>query len=284
MIKKAGRAACAVKRWRSQFFRTGICGLVALLVPLLYASPSQAAEVMKFCFESADVHPWRTVGAKGLNFELINAAAKKAGVQVEYLALPWKRCLAELKANAVAGAFAASFKADRLEMGAYPGVQAPGAAEPDASKRLYMDSYVVVRKKGASVQWDGKSFSALDGTVGIQLGYSVGDQLKALGLVVDDGSTALRELVLKLLAGRVGAIAIGGSDAKSLALQEPKLARQIEVLPIPLVEKPYYLLVSHQVMATRAELATRLWQAIEQERLSVSYRKAEERAFKGAAP
>ncbi len=280
MVRTANRAWCAVKRGCGLFYRAGMCGLVALL----FTSPSQAAEVLKFCFESADVLPWRAVGAKGLNFELINAAAKKAGVQVEYLALPWKRCLSELKANAVDGAFAASFKADRLEMGAYPGVSAAGAPEPDASKRLYMDSYVVVRKKGVAVQWDGKAFSSLDGAVGIQLGYSVGDQLKALGLSVDDGSTAVRDLMLKLLAGRVGAAAIGGSDAKSLLLQDPKLARQIEVLPIPLVEKPYYLLLSHQMMAARAELATHLWQAIEKERLSVSYRKAEERALKGGLP
>lgn len=280
MVSIASKAVGTVKRWCKPLCRVGVCALVAWS----FAGSSQAGEVMKLCFESADVLPWRTVDGKGLNFELINAAARKTGVQVEYLALPWKRCLAELKTNAVEGAFAASFKADRLEMGAYPGVQAPGGTQPDASKRLYMDSYVVVRKKGAAVQWDGKAFSALDGAVGIQLGYSVGDQLKAMGLVVDDGSTALRELVLKLLAGRVGAIAIGGSDAKSLVLQDPKLARQIEVLPMPLVEKPYYLLLSHQVMDTRAELATRLWQAIEKERLSAAYRKAEERALKGAMP
>ena len=239
------------------------------------ALQAQAAESLTFCYESVDVRPWRLVEGKGLNFDLINAAAAKLGVQVKHEGLPWKRCLAEVKANRMDGVFGVSFKADRLDIGAYP-----GGSQPDESKRLHTDGYMLLRNKGASVNWDGKSLTGLDGAVGIQLGYSVGDQLKALNVPVDDGSINLRELVQKLVAKRIGAAAIGGSDAKYLSSKEPTLAKYFEVLPIPLVDKPYYLMLSHGLTTTKPELAQQLWKAIEVERKSAAYIKREAAALK----
>ena len=237
---------------------------------------SGAAETFNFCYESVDVRPWRTVEGSGLNFDLINAAAAKLGIQIKYEAIPWKRCLAELKANRMDGAFGVSFKADRLDIGAYP-----GGNPPDDSKRLFTDGYMLVRNKGTRVTWDGKTIGGLDGAVGIQLGYSVGDQLKSMNIPVDDGSINLRELVRKLVAGRIGAAAIGGSDAKYLSSKEPTLASQIEILPLPLVQKPYFLMLSHQVFDANPERALRLWKAIETERKTATYMKREEDALKG---
>jgi polar amino acid transport system substrate-binding protein len=143
---------------------------------------------------------------------------------------------------------------------------------------------VLVRKKGSNLAWDGKVVSGLEGAIGIQLGYSVGIQLKAMKLEVDDGSQGLQELVAKLIAGRLGGAAIGGSDAKSFAKLAPVLAAQIEILPIPLVEKPYYLLLSHQLVAARPDSAQRLWSAIEKERMTVHYQKREDMALRGLQP
>lgn len=254
------------KRWAK-----GFIGLVLLQAAWF----AQAAEVLNFCYESVDVRPWRTVEGKGLNFDLINAAAAKIGIEIKHEGLPWKRCLSELKANRMDGVFGVSFKADRLEIGAYP-----GGNSPDESKRLHTDSYMLLRNKGSNVNWDGKSFTGLQGAVGIQLGYSVGEMLKSLNVAVDDGSINLRELVQKLVAGRIGAAAIGGSDAKYLSSKEPALAKQFDVLPIPLIEKPYYLMLSHGVANNRPELAQRLWRAIEVERKSAAYLKNEEAAMK----
>jgi polar amino acid transport system substrate-binding protein len=254
-------------------------GLLVGLTTAHFSVTAQTKDPVKLCFEESDVRPWRMVQGIGLNFDLINAAALKIGMQVEYVALPWKRCLAELQANEVDGAFAASYTADRAAMGAYP-----GGTVPDASKRLYVDSYVLVRKKGSSLAWDGKAMSGVDGAIGIQLGYSVGAQLKAMKLNVDDGSQGLSELISKLISGRLGGAAIGGSDAKSFAKLSPALAAQIEILPIPLVEKPYYLLLSHQLVSERSDMAQRLWSAIEKERLTSQYQKREDAALRGLQP
>ena len=248
---------------------------VCLWIGLL-ALASKAAETLTFCYESVDVRPWRTAEGRGLNFDLINAAAAKLGIQVKYEGIPWKRCLSELKANRMDGAFGVSFKADRLDIGVYP-----GGSQPDDSKRLFTDGYMLLRNKGSKVTWDGKSIGGLEGAVGIQLGYSVGDQLRAMNIPVDDGSINLRELVRKLVAGRIGAAAIGGSDAAYLSSKEPTLAKQFEILPTPLVQKPYFLMLSHHAFDANPERALRLWKAIETERKSVSYVKREEAALQG---
>ena len=237
---------------------------------------SEGAETLTFCYESVDVRPWRTVDGMGLNFDLINGAAAKLGIQIKYEGIPWKRCLSELKANRMDGAFGVSFKTDRLDIGVYP-----GGNQPDETKRLFTDGYMLLRNKGSNVTWDGKTIGGLEGAVGIQLGYSVGDQLKSMNIPVDDGSINLRELVRKLVAGRIGAAAIGGSDANYLSSKEPTLAKQFEILPIPLVEKPYFLMLSHRVVDANPGRAQRLWKAIELERKSASYLKKEEAALKG---
>jgi polar amino acid transport system substrate-binding protein len=55
----------------------------------------------------------------------------------------------------------------------------------------------------------------------------------------------------------------------------PSLAGKIEVRGPPLIEKPYYLMLSHQFVATEPALAERIWRTIAQVRNSPAYRKRE---------
>src|SRR5471032_2484613 len=220
---------------------------------------SAPAATVSLCFEQQDVLPWRTEKGGGLNFELLKMVEQRLNIRFDYQSIPWKRCLAQLKANAVDGAFAVSYKPDRRELGEYP-----GGLEVDASKRMHVDRYVLIRKKGSRVDWDGKSFHNLDGAIGFQLGYSVGDVLRAQHVEVDEGSQRAEELARKLIAGHVAAAAVGGSDA--IGLMKGSLAPQLEQLPIPIIEKPYFLILSHALVASRPQLAERIWRALEEAR------------------
>lgn len=233
---------------------------------LVLSSPATAGETVTLCYESQDVRPWRTEKGDGLNFALLKIVGQRLDIQFDFQSIPWKRCLAQLKANTVDGAFAVSYKQDRRELGEYP-----GGDQPDASKRMHTDTYVVLRRKGSKVGWDGKHFSNLDGAIGFQLGYSVGEVLRAQNLEVDEGSQRADELARKLIAGRLAAAAMGGSDAANL-MQGP-LGAQLEQLPIPIIEKPYFLILSHALVATRPQLAARIWSAIEEARNSAAYKK-----------
>ena len=66
---------------------------------------------------------------------------------------------------------------------------------------------------------------------------------------------------------------LGGGDA--MWLMRSPYASQIEVLPVPLIEKPYYLLLSHAFVAQHPDLAERIWKTIEEVRTSPAYRKRE---------
>jgi polar amino acid transport system substrate-binding protein len=239
--------------------------LCALAPAALGAAP--AKETITLCFERADVPPWRFINGSGLNFELLRMVEARLNISFDYQSMPWKRCLAQLKANEVGGAFAVSFKPDRMELGMFP-----GGTNPDGARRMHIDRYMLLRRKGSPVEWDGKALRHLEGAVGAQLGYSVGDFLRGLKVPVDDGSQRAIELVQKLVAGRLGAAALGGGDAA--AIMAGPFGAQLEMLPLPLVEKPYYLILSKALVASNPQLAERVWKAIEEVRNSPAYRKA----------
>lgn len=255
----------------------GCAGAVLVMAAgLSYAVAASATEPapapVTLCFESQDVLPWRTQANGGLNFALLAMVEQRLGIRFEYRSMPWKRCLASLQSNLVDGVFSVSYTPERRTLGVYPGVTA-GSALPDVTKRMHTDSYVVLRKKGSQVEWDGKAFHHLYGPVGFQLGYSVGEVLRALKLDVDEGTLRATDVARKLIAGRIAAAAIGGSDAASV-MRSP-LGAQLEQLPVPIIEKPYFLVLSHQMLATRPELAQRIWHAVEQARNSAAYKKIE---------
>jgi polar amino acid transport system substrate-binding protein len=241
------------------------------LLALLATAPqlcvaATARETITLCYENVDVMPWRTANGKGLNFELLNLVASQTDIHFDYRSAPWKRCLALLKSNEVAGVFAASFLADRLEWAEYP-----GGTVPDTAKRLHIDHFVMLRKKGTQADWDGKAFHNINGAIGFQLGYSIGDFLRAKGMQVDEGTQSPYTLVHKLLAGRLAAVAMGNSDATRV--MGGPLAAELEAVPTPLLEKPYYLIFSHALVGANPQLAARIWKAIEEVRNGPAYTK-----------
>ncbi|MCD2516233.1 amino acid ABC transporter substrate-binding protein [Massilia sp. G4R7] len=254
-----------------------------LLLAACLLAPAMALakqDSITLCFERQDVRPWRTLDGGGLNFELLGEVARRVGVTFDYQSMPWKRCLEQLRANQVGGAFAVSFNRDRLGLGVYPGVPAGAAVTPNApdpqadpAKRMHIDTYVLVRPKGSRLDWDGKTFHHLEGRIGFQLGYSVGDFLRLQGVALDEGSQRPDELAEKLVAGRLAGAAMGGGDA--IRMLRGPMGGKLEVLPVPLVEKPYYLVLSHAFVARQPQLAARLWNAIEEVRNSPGYRQRE---------
>ena len=245
--------------------------LLAALAACAALAPVQAAQQdsITLCFERQEVPPWRTLDGGGLNFELLAEVAKRTGVNFDYQSMPWKRCLEQLKSNQVNGAFAVSFNRERMVLGVWP-----GGEQADPAKRMHIDSYLLVRRRGSPIDWDGKAFRNLgEGKIGFQLGYSVGDFLRAQGVALDEGSQRSDELAQKLIAGRLAGAAMGGGDATRL-LRGP-LGDTLEIVPRALIQKPYYLVLSKAFVAKDPQLAARLWDAVEQVRTSPAYRKRE---------
>lgn len=231
---------------------------------------ASAGGTVKLCMEDRDIRPWITRDGGGLNVVLLDRVASALGLRFEYQRLPWKRCLDKLKANQVDGAFGASFKPERVAYGVYP-----GGVPPDAHKRLNVDRYVLVSRRASGVTWDGKTLGGLRGAVGTQLGYSVADDLRHLGIPVDEGAPGAAELMHKVVAEHVMAAAMLEGEVRSLLSETPRYARILQVLPVPLVEKPYYLLLSHAFTTVQAKRAEAIWNAIEKVRESKDYQTLE---------
>ena len=108
--------------------------LVILLVLVLLPLTAQADGELTFCYEDKDSYPWVMTNHTGLNLELLALVAAANQLQIRYVAVPWKRCLAGLARGRYDGAFASSFKAERLSMGRYP---TDSDGRLDESKRLH---------------------------------------------------------------------------------------------------------------------------------------------------
>ena len=241
----------------------------SLAVGLLCAAacaPVHATEKLTLCFENKAVLPWRTAEGDGLNFELLRRVETKLDVLFDYQLLPWKRCLAKLKMNQVDGAFTVSFSDERRQYGAFPGGDAA-----DVKKRMHYAGYFLVRKKGSAIDWDGKQFHHVDGKIAFRLGYSVGEQLRELNMAVDETNDTLYNVGRKVVTGRVAGAAMLDSDAS--ALMNGPLGPQLALVAAPLVEKPYYLILSNALVKARPELAERIWKSIEEVRNSKDYGK-----------
>lgn len=250
---------------------------------LLLATASVAADKreLTFCYENENIRPWQYRNGTGLNFELLDRVAARLGLRFHYQAAPWKRCLLDLKGNVFAGVMDASFKIERLDNGSYPPHPADLAA-PDPGKALHIERYVIVRRQGSTVGWNGETFERLRNPAGAPLGYSVADELRSAGIPVDDGAPTTFDVLQKLLRGRIDVAVLLQGEVAALLAEDPALARGLEVLPRPYAEKPYYLMFSHRLARSEPELVHRIWSAIALERATPDWQMQERRALAGS--
>jgi polar amino acid transport system substrate-binding protein len=234
----------------------------------LAAACHGAQPTLTFCHEDQNSFPWVMTDGTGLNLELLGLVQQALELQVTYVAVPWKRCLSGLEQGLYDGAFAASFKPERLQMGHYP-VDAEG--HPDVLRRLHTSRYSLYRRAGSAVSWDGQRFSQLSGRVGSLSGFSIRDLLLAHRLEVDESSRDPLALLQMLVHGRVEAVALQTMRGDFFLKANPQLAVRVEKLAQPLEEKPYYLMLSKGLLARDADLAERIWNEVQHQRESATY-------------
>ncbi len=242
--------------------------LVILLVLVLLPLTAQADGELTFCYEDKDSYPWVMTNHTGLNLELLALVAAVNQLQIRYVAVPWKRCLAGLARGRYDGAFASSFKAERLSMGRYP---TDSDGRLDESKRLHTSVYALYRRRGTAVGWNGKEFRQLTGAIGSLSGFSISDFLRSHGATVDESSRDPLALLRMLKEQRVDAVALQRLRADFVLQSHPALALDIERAELPLEEKAYYLMLSNAFCQAEPEKAQRLWAEIERQRESSAY-------------
>jgi len=219
---------------------------------------AQAPTQLTFCHENADNVPWIMMGAKpGYAQLMMIEVGKQLGIGISLQPMPWKQCLAEVKAGKVDGAVSGSHNKERAEYADYP-IKLDG--EVDATRRMYRASYSFYKTKAAPLQWDGKSLKA-DGLIGAQQGFSVVAQLKEAGAKVEDNTTTADEVLTRAASGKYLAAVVQNAEGDSSLASNPAL-KGLERVDPAFVEKAYYTLFSKVFTAKHAATARAVWNAI----------------------
>ncbi|MFD1625439.1 substrate-binding periplasmic protein [Azospirillum griseum] len=233
-----------------------VCGALVLM-----AQPGNlfAASVLKVAFEDKEQFPNHLgdgtaidPAKPGISVEIVKAAAEAVGLQVEFTRMPWKRCLESLKAGQVDAVFNSSFQPERLEYGAYPGVD--GKADPNL--RITTIGFSLYRKKGDAVAWTGKEFTNLNGPIGAPTGYSIVADLKKMGIAVEEAPATDMNLK-KLDMGRVSALVLQSVTADQILKTGGNTG--IEKVEPPIVVKDYYVMLNHDFVKANPDQAQRFW-------------------------
>lgn len=260
--------------WAARLLAVGVLA-IALTAAAVGGFAKADVSTVTFCYDDQNVRPWRYRNGGGLNVHILEEAARQVGLSVKYEVGPMKNCLARLQANAVDGTFALEFLPEYMAYGVYP-----GGTSPEVAKNIQMDRIILVRRRGDSLAWDGKNFQHLHGPIQIQSGqvidhWSSDDRQAAL----TEGRLGAPELLRLLAAGRIAGAAVLQAEASRVLEHDVDLRGQVEVLPIPLVEKPYYLVLSHRFTQLHRQQADDLWRAIERSRESAAYQLLEKRTL-----
>lgn len=238
--------------------------LLLVLGVLLGLGGPAAAErrSLTLVYDTNESWPWHvgrdTVpeSLPGLSIEYLRETAKRLDIDLHLVRAPFRRALAMMQSGEADGVFEASFRPERLEFGLYP-TGPDGKVDP--SMRMFMQSYVFfVRWDEQSFAWDGKTISGLEGMIGVLRNTSSGADLAGRGYPIFEVGENKRALEM-VTSGRLSAALLLNNFGTAIFSREPDLARSLRILSPPWEEKPYYLMLSHQLVAQDPAFAKRLW-------------------------
>src|SRR5690606_24666365 len=119
----------------------------------------------------------------GLTLELIRDVGERLRLNLAFDRVPWKRGLLLIETGDADAIFHTSYVAGREAVGAFPKT---ADGQPDASRALFSQSYVLFAPAGSPVAWDGRAITGLAGRpVGATAGYAVVEHLRAHGVPVE---------------------------------------------------------------------------------------------------
>ncbi|WP_165670311.1 substrate-binding periplasmic protein [Metapseudomonas otitidis] len=255
--------------------------LVCLLACLLCLSArADSTGPLVFCYEDQDSWPWVMLDGSGLNQALLSQLGKDLHLDIRQVPMPWRRCLDGLSRGTYDGAVAASFNPERQALGLYPGLK---DGLPDRDYRLHDASYSLYRIKGSAADWDGQAFHGINGRVASLGGFSIIPTLLRHGLQVEETSRDPVALMRMLHSHRFDVAAMQTLRADKVLADHPDLAADIEKRPIPLEQKDYYLMLSHQRVQGSPELAQAIWDEVRRQRESDAHHQRLQHAL-GKAP
>lgn len=218
---------------------------------------ARAGEVLRAAYEDSEQPPYymgngtaTDLAKPGVSVEMLREAAREAGIDIQFIRMPWVRCQKSLQRGEIDLIFNASYKEERRAIGAYPMV----GDRPDSARRIDTIAYALYRLKGSAVAITGDTITGLNGPVGAPAGYSILGDLQAKGIATETAPDTANNFK-KLVSGRIPAVAALERIGDGLLAEFP----QIEKVSPLLATKDYFVMASHQLVAAKPELVQRLW-------------------------
>lgn len=236
--------------------------VIAIILCSICSSPANASTIVRVCLNQ-EMHG-RPTGVMS-NQLLALVGRQMPELQFEFTPLPWARCLKMAELGQFDAVLAGSFTPERGKSLAYP-LRTDGTL--DVGKRMFNLGFVLIRRTGSKVNWNGERFANLDGPLGAQSGYSVAEYLREQKIEVDDGNPTVQGGLRKLLARRISGMIINPFNFEA-QLQDPEFNGKLEIVAGPLIQKkPYFLILSNQFHTSHTKIAAKLWKTIETNRNS----------------
>lgn len=230
-----------------------------LLLAVVLLCPGLATgAALRLCTDAQPHLPYLTPEGGGTLGRLVARAARESGIELEYHPASLARCRAEIALGLVHGFPMTPFMPEALPYAAYP----MRGGVPDTARAVARARIMLFRRVGTQASWDGKRFFGLQRPVlASSNSVAIAKALKDNGTPMDDNGKSLSINFTKMLGGR-SELSAGFEEEGRRLLDLPQFKGKIEMLPLPLIEKTYYLAVSKSYYAGNRERVERVWDAI----------------------
>ncbi|MEJ8675208.1 transporter substrate-binding domain-containing protein [Chromobacterium amazonense] len=194
---------------------------------------------------------------RGRAIELAQAALRNCGLQGRISRQPGERIVQNLQLGRLDGALLLSYTDERSRLIVFP----LRGGQPDPERRMTTLSYAFYVRNGSPLHWDGNGLYGINGTVGVNQGWSIGRELMARGIDVEE-SVGIEDNFAKLQAGRTDAYVLHQLAGDLYLRHHPEL--KIHRMSPPLRSKPYYWVFSRGYAREHARQVECLWRQMPQ--------------------
>lgn len=235
--------------------------LVSLLLGFpLWALAAPPELKLKMCIFDQPFPPLTYPDGSGQGQEVLRRASRLQPVAIQTIVAPRFACMEQLRTGQV-DAMLAAFIEERAAYAAFPMKD----SQPDVSRAVGEVAFAVSRRRGGTVEWDGRQFLNLgQQPVGTQAGMLHVALLRQLNVVIDDSAASTEQAFAMLAQNRVAAVVTHQGEGELIINR--KYRGQIEMLPAPLQVTPLYLIVNKAFYQQHQARIDSYWDAVRQVR------------------
>lgn len=245
----------------ARFFCVRLALLLSAGLLLCHSAAASAGigphHVIRLCIATEHYPPYTEPDAETPIQQRIRQAAASQGFGVEFIALPWRRCIYETQHDVMDGVVGLG---DRIA--SEQGIRIPlKDGVVDRRRALGFVRFVFFRRSGDTVDWDGQQFQQLQGPV-LCIGQ-VGElklELARTGVAIEDTPRGPVELARMLLARRAN-LAVDSQGRLQELMAMPEFTGRLEMLEKPLGGRVSLLAIAPHLYAQYPQRIEALWDA-----------------------